>query len=285
MTTLDVLVLPAFDELPGLPSEREPWIDAYGLDRIIDHDGLPKPLRYNDGVGVVPTGVGKSAAAATVSTLLATDAVDLTDATVLSVGVAGGPPRGPTVGSVVLADRIVDWDNKVRLDPTAEQPLNVNPYNDSVATFEFNDRLVDRATEAAKSASLASPDESVLSTIAQYEAADRSATPSVRTGVNCCADELWHGRELAAQVEAFLARRGHSNYLVTEMEDAGTAIALDRYDRRDAYLSLRAVANFDRPPAGQAPQESLFGEAFEAGFPVAVENAVRAGTAVVEALR
>jgi purine nucleoside permease len=112
---LNALVLPAFEDLEGLPGEVTPWRAAYALDRTVRIEGVPSPLRYTDGgLGVVPTGVGKSAAATTTTALCASDAVDLDDALVLSVGAAGGPPQ-LSVGSVVLADCIVDWDDSAGL--------------------------------------------------------------------------------------------------------------------------------------------------------------------------
>lgn len=68
--------------------------------------------------------------------------------------------------------------------------------------------------------------------------------------------------------------------LVTEMEDAGTAIALDRYGLLDSYLSIRGVANPDRGAMGDGDES--FDESFKAGFGVAVENATAVRMALVD---
>lgn len=43
------------------------------------------------------------------------------------------------------------------------------------------------------------------------------------------------------------------------MEDAATATALGRFDAADRYLSLRAVANYDRPAPGETVHDSFEG--------------------------
>lgn len=128
---LDVLVLPAFDDLPGLPGEATPWYESYDLDETKEIAGVHSPVHYTAaGLAVVPTGIGKSAAATTTTALLASDAFALDEALVLTVGVAGGPPDLP-LGSVVVADTIVDWDDKCRLDSgDSDPPLAMNPYTE-----------------------------------------------------------------------------------------------------------------------------------------------------------
>ena len=82
---VDALVLPAFDDLDGLPGEAAPWRAAYDLEGAIEIDGVPTPLRYSDrGLAVVPTGIGKAAAATTTAALLSSDRLDLAGALVLS---------------------------------------------------------------------------------------------------------------------------------------------------------------------------------------------------------
>ena len=137
---LAVLVLPAFDDLAGLPGETAPWTDAYDFTAEVDLPGLATPLRYtDDGLGIVPTGVGKANAATTATALLASDRIDLADAVILSVGVAGAPPTVP-VGSVLVTDQIVDWDDKCRFD----DGLASNPYTEGQGQYDLDPDLVER---------------------------------------------------------------------------------------------------------------------------------------------
>ena len=260
---LSALVLPAFGDLNGVPSEVEPWERAYDLENELQIAGLDAPLRYGDaGVGVVPTGIGKAAAATTVTALLTSDAIRADDALIVTVGVAGGPPS-LDVGSVVVADSIVDWDHKCRVDPDGEGdvPLAMNPYTGGMA-FDLHAERVDWALDIAAEVSLDTGE-------------DRTRTPRVVRGTNLCGDELWHGERLADHVEWLVDEHCAGTYHATEMEDAGTAFALDRLGHLDRYVCLRGISNYDRPLDDSTAAESLFSPAFENGFEVGIENAVR----------
>ena len=255
---LDELILPAFAELGDLPAETAPWERAYDFTGTVELDGLIQPLRYTeDGLGLVPTGVGKSAAATTTTTLLASDQIDLTDALVLSVGVAGAPPSIP-VGSVLISDRIVDWDLKCRFP----EEIATNPYVEQ-GCYDLNEELVADIEQAGSAVEL-------------------GETAELRRGTNLAGDELWHGDALAEQADWVADQYDAAPYCVTEMEDSATAAALDRFDRLDSYCAIRGVSNHDRPPEGVSARESFFGDEFEDGFGEAVENAVAVARAVVD---
>lgn len=267
---LSVVVLPAFDEVDGVPSERAPWVEAYEFDETLRIDGIERPLQYTDsGVGVVTTGIGKAAAATTVTALLTSDEVRVNEALFLSVGVAGGPPD-LDIGSVVVADSIVDWDHKCRVDAEygGDIPLTMNPHTGGMA-FDLDEERVDWALNIAAGVSLTSGE-------------DATQNPRVVSGTNLCGDELWHGERLARQAEWLLDEHDVGPYHATEMEDAGTAFALDRLGLLDQYLCVRGVSNYDRPLDDSSSRESLFSPTFEDGFEIAVKNAVRVGRALVD---
>ena len=273
---VDVLVLPAFDDLEGLPGEAAPWRAAYDLGRTTAIDGVPTPIRHTDwGLALVPTGVGKTAAATTTAAICSSPRIDLDGALVLSVGAAGGPPTLP-VGSVVVADTVVDWDDKCRVDPEAddEVPLASNPYTEGQGVFELDSELVERARTVAETVDLA--------TVSDPDRPTPADDPAVVGGTNLCGDELWHGHELATQAGWLVDSHGVGPYRATEMEDAGTAAALERFGRLDRYLSVRGVSNHDRPESGVSARKSLFDPAFESGFETGIGNAVRVARAVVE---
>ncbi|MXR52275.1 phosphorylase [Halovenus sp. WSH3] len=265
-TDLDVLVLPAFDNLGDLPAETTPWERAYDLDRQREIAGLSRPLRYTErGVGVVPTGVGKSRAAVTTAALLGSDLIDLGDGLVLSVGVAGAPPSLP-VGSVVVSERVVDWDEKCRFD---DGELAMNPYTEGRGCYTLDAALVSEITSLGREVDLDTPEQS-------------TEEPRLRRGTNLCGDELWHGAAVAEQAEWLAEQYDASPYCVTEMEDAGTATALERFGRLDSYCAIRGVSNHDRPTGDRSARESFFAEGFEDGFGLGVENAAAVARAVVD---
>jgi purine nucleoside permease len=269
--SLDVLVLPAFDDLAAAPvsGEADPWREAYDLDGTASVAGVPTPLRHDgNGLGVVPTGVGKVAAATTTTALCAGGDVDLEGALVLSVGIAGAPPDLP-VGSVVLADSVVDWDDKCRFDPDdGSNPLALDPYTEGNEPFDVDPELLSDATELAADVDLAGtaggPD------------------PVVTVGTNVCADELWHGRTVAERVSWLVDAHDRGPYRATEMEDAGTAAALRRFGLESRYLSVRGISNHDRPEPGASARDSFFAAADESAFETGLENAVRVAKAVVD---
>lgn len=275
----DALVLPAFARSdyaggPDAPDEIERWVSAYDFRETVDVPGLAGPLRYDPGPGVAltRTGIGKAAAASTVGGLLAADAVDLDGSVVASVGIAGCPPSAGTVGSVFVADAVVDWDLKHRIDGEL-RPL---VWRTGDYVWDLDGDLVERAASAAESVDL---DDSTKARGLRRRYDDHR-TPSVGVGTTVCGDEVWHGETAAGQVEALCDAYDVEGFVTTEMEDAGTATALSRAGLLDRYVSVRAVSNFDRPPAGTDPGESFESIDFELG----VENAFRAGRAVVEAL-
>ena len=282
----DALVLPAFARSdyaggPDAPDEIERWLRTYNFRETVSVPALAGPLRFDPeaNLALARTGIGKAAAAATVGGLLATDAVDLAGSLVASVGIAGCPPAVGTVGSVFVADRVVDWDLKHRLDGDV-RPL---VWRTGDYVWDLDADLVEQAAAAARGASLADS-ASARSLRGRYEADPGVSAghrrPSVGVGPTVCGDEVWHGGAAAQQVETLCDAYGVDGFVTTEMEDAGTASALARADLLDRYVSVRAVSNFDRPPAGVEPGESFEWLDFELG----VENAFRAGRAVVEDL-
>lgn len=278
VVALQALVLPAFDGLDAAPIDGElgPWQAAYDLDQHVDVPGVDTPLRHDGaGLAVVPTGVGKVAAASTTAALCASDAVSLTDALVLSVGIAGAPPDLP-VGSVVLADSIVDWDDKVRFDDDggAEPPVEPDPYTGAAGVTDLDSALVARAKSIGETVMLVGE--------------ETTAEPTLTVGTNVCADELWHGRQIARQVTRFVKQRDRGPYRVTEMEDAGTVRALERFGLAGTYLSVRGVSNHDRPEPGTSARDSFFGTetaASASAFRAGRESAVRVARAIVDDTR
>ena len=268
-----VVVLPAFaqGDNAGETSEVAPWLERYEFEST-EVAGLAQPLYYADDVVLAPTGIGKAPTATTVATLAAGDTVSLADATMVTVGIAGAPPAAGTIGSVFVADTVVDWDPKMRLDDEFELPRWNAEY-----VWDLDPALVERAAAAARTVELADSDRARA--IRERYGDDRS--PTVGMGPTIGSDELYHGRKITAEVERLCEMYGLDGFATTEMESAATAVALERFGLLDQYISVRGVSNFDREPPGGDPVESIDGLAFDLG----VENAVTAGRAVVDAFR
>lgn len=269
----DVVVLPAFTEAEytGDASEVDPWLDCYSFDHRLDVAGVDHPVYHapDAGICLVPTGIGKSAAATTVSAIAAGNDVSLDGATILTVGIAGCPPTAGTLGSVFIADTVVDWDIKLRIG----ESITSMEWLENDYIWRLNEALVDQAAAAARDVLLADSDHA-QAIRNQY---DDTRTPGVDVGPTVCGDEVYHGELSAAQVDSLCDSYGVDTFVTTEMEDAGTATALERFGLLDQYVSIRAAANFDREPVGGNPTESITNDVFDLG----IENAVRVGQAVV----
>lgn len=280
--TLRVLVLPAFVGEGDDPCELRRWLDGYEFDRSLAVPGVDHPLRYTgDGLGVVPTGMGKAEAAATTAFVAGSSRVDLREAYVLSVGIAGVSPAAGTLGSVFLADAVVDWDHKYRLDPEETPATGVLPYRRRDPVYRLNADLAREASDVV--ADLPLVDEPELEAIReQYDHDAARSNPGVGVGTTVSGDEYWHGSTLAARAQWFLDSYDAGRLCTTQMEEYGTATALARAGCLDRYLSVRAGVNFDRPPRSQSSRES-----FEAGegrveLSVGLENAYRVGSALAD---
>ncbi|ELY89562.1 purine nucleoside permease [Natrialba hulunbeirensis JCM 10989] len=296
------LVLPAVAEPPL--TERRPWLERSDIVDAVSVSGAKTPVYLtSDGVAITTTGIGKSDAATSVTALLASPEIDLSAAYVVSAGIAGGPPERIALGSVAIADAVVDWDRKHRWDRATngshetqaahtahpesnegrddpDAGLDLLAYRPHDYVHHLEDALVDVACEAADDTSLRT-DADARAYQDSYPDA-QEAGPAVERGPTVCGDEFWHGPRYAQEVEWLCDAYGISPYLTTQMEDAATATALERFDRLDRYLSVRAVANYDRAAPGQSVEENFDGN--EASLALALDNAARVGGAIVDEL-
>ncbi|RQG91980.1 phosphorylase family protein [Natrarchaeobius chitinivorans] len=287
------LVLPAAAEAPL--DERRPWLERVELEDVYAVPGTDTSLYLTtDGVAITTTGIGKSDAATTVAALLANSAIDLESAYVVSCGIAGSSPQTTALGSVILADAVVDWDRKHRWDrgtdadgedrsaDTNAEPRSIDllSYRPRDYVHQLDDRVLETGLRGARAVSLVENDET-LEYQCRYPNAPETG-PIVGAGTTVCGDEFWHGAGYAREVEYLCERYGVGPYVTTQMEDAATATALDRFDCLDRYLSVRAVSNYDRPSPGESVEESFDGN--DASLALAIENAARVGSGVVDTL-
>ncbi|ELY44368.1 phosphorylase family protein [Natronorubrum sulfidifaciens] len=286
------VVLPAVAESPL--DERAPWLERYEIVDALAIPGTETPLYLTASeLAITTTGIGKSDAATTVTALLASPGVDLDSAYVVSSGIAGSSPETTALGSVAIADAVVDWDRKHRWDRqgtsdtetvpgtgSESTPIDLLAYRPRDYVHHLEPAVVDCALTAAETVALRT-DDAARDYQTQYPAATE-AGPSIERGTTVCGDEFWHGPKYAREVEWLCGAYGVAPYVTTQMEDAATATALERFDRGERYLSVRAVANYDRPAPGQSVEESFDGNS--ASLELAIDNAARVGSAVIEAL-
>ncbi|ODR81065.1 phosphorylase [Haladaptatus sp. W1] len=295
--SLDVLLLPAFaaDDFEmekDLPDEFERWLSTYEFENSASVPGANMPVYYtDDGIGITSTGMGKAAAAATVTAILAGERFDCSETYFITVGIAGSPPDVGTLGSVFVADHIVDWDIKhrwVARDGKTEEernhPLELFSYRPHDYVYHLDDDLVAVALDAGQSVELRDAP-GMREYRNQYSQDAARSDPSVAVGTTLCSDEFWHGETVSEQAQWLVDEYDVGTYATTEMEEMGTATALDRFGVLDRFLSVRGVVNFDRPYDGQSMRESLHEGAEAETFDAALENVVDVGSAIVDELR
>lgn len=250
------------------------WLDGYGeFSREVSVAGVPDPVYITDhGVGVTVTGMGPAHAAASVTACLAADDIDTDQSYVLTAGVAGISPHVGTVGSVVLADHVVNWDAKKRYDDHSVEPWGFGPPH----AYTLNDAFVAAAEQAASGVEL--DDTPAAQTHRErYSTTAAVGSPGIETGTSVAGADFWYGHSLAADVADLVETYDAGTYATTECEGFGTAVACDRFGLLDRYLSVRAAANFDRPPKSGDSDDSdwrMKGAAFR--------NAYLAGRAIAD---
>lgn len=268
--SLRVLVLTAFGPAVAADGSGElgRWLDGYG-EFAVEHSvqGARRPIHVtNHGVGVTATGIGPANAATSTTAILAADGLDTSDTYVLTAGVAGIAPHAGTVGSVVIADHVVNWDAKKRDgDGTSVEPWGFGPSH----AYELDPAFVAAAERAASDVPLRDTD-SAREHRAAYPEPPATSPPSVETGTTLAGADFWHGHALAAEAESLVEAYGAGSYATTECEGFANAVAVDRFGNLDRFLSVRAATNFDRPApnAPDAEQWRMGDEAFENAFSV-----------------
>lgn len=292
------------------PGELQFWVEREKLDRVIPLPTAGHDVRANaDGsVIAIVTGVGNIRAAATVMALGSDARFDLTKSYWLVAGIAGIDPADASLGCAAWAEWIVNGDLGHEIDPreipagwpTGYVPLRRSrPYEaprdteDSSQVFHLDPGLVDWAVALTKDVAL--PDSEPMARRREdwkgFPNAQRK--PFVLKGDTLASETFWHGRLLNAWANEWVKYHtdGKGSYVTTAMEDAGTLQSLTWLARGGKVdvrrvLVLRTASNFDGPPPGMTPAESLFGEKLQAysAYIPSLESAYRVGRVVVREL-
>lgn len=302
-----VAMYEAGEDTGDTPGEYQYWVERAHLDHVLPFDAGFHPLRMNDqGVLAVLTGVGTAKAAATIMALGLDRRFDLTHAYWLVAGIAGGDPADVSLGSAVWVHWVVDGDIGYEIDareipagwPTGYVPLRKSaPYEQPVTppdgqVYELNPLLEDWAYTLTKNAPLIDT-ETMRAKRAHFEQAAALRPPFVMEGDDLSASTFWHGKKMDEWANAWVRyyTGGQGNFVVSGMEDTGTLQSLTFLSHAGKVdlkrvLVLRTVSNFDQPPRGLTPAESLAEQKigrYGAYLP-ALEAAYSVGRPVVDAI-
>jgi len=285
--------------------EFQLWRERQKLDRRFSfahhHD-----LFMNEHTGVLGmvTGEGTANSSTAVMELGMDPRFDLTHAYWLVAGIAGVDPEDASIGSAAWAEYVVDGDLTHEIDareippdwPTGRFPLESSgPYDPQAhvvsesQVFQLNPKLVDWAYQLTRGIDLGdTPD--LQRSRARYKGYPNAQKPPfVLKGDDLASMTFWHGKLLNDWANRWVSywTHGAGNYVMTDMEDTGTLLALTYLHRAgkvadDRVLVLRTGSNYSMPPPGVTAAENMRKE--NAGYSAlgpSVEAAYKIGSTVV----
>lgn len=273
-TALKVIIIPKFEigEMSGdFPGEAQLFYEEYCAgceEAAIPH--MPPTghfyINEENGVGILITGSGKTAAGLSLMAVLTSDSYDYSDAYIVSVGCAGGSVSHCTLGDVILVTAACDYDLGHHVDAHEKEKTNSQVMwfpDDSYLDYEFevlNADLCEHAYSLIKDCPLRTTEaaKAMMEEYAARRAVD--VLPSVKKGTALSGDNFWKG--IYGHVTAkFIAEYYEcpDPYMATEMEEVAIANTAQCFDMLDRLISLRVIVNMDLFAKGETP-ESTWGE-------------------------
>jgi purine nucleoside permease len=290
------------------PGEFQFWVEREHLVEKLPFPGGVRDLRSSADhsiVGVV-TGATIGPAASTIMALGLDPRFDLTHAYWLINGIAGVDPEDASIGSAAWA-RFVVSDISREIDPReapADWPYGIFPLgatrpnqaadptrsvvNERVA-YSLNAKLAGWAYQLTKDVKLVDTPEMTALRAEWKGYPNAQRPPFVLEGDSFASDYYWHGKILTQYANDWvkLFTRNAGNFVMTNMEDAGIAEALQRLDamhRADfgRVMLLRTGSNYSMQRPGHTAAESI--TAPYVGYMSALESGYRVGSTVLHQL-
>ena len=230
-----------------------------------------------DGVGILVTGSGKTAAALSLMALLDSERYDCTDAYIVSVGCAGGSAETCTLGDVILVTAVCDYDLGHHVDAHEKEKSDTRIMwfpDDAYADYEYkvlNGELCEKVFGMIRDCPLRTTEQAKRVMAENFETRrEEDLLPSVRKGTALTGDNYWKGIYGHATANFIAHYYGCPDpYSATEMEEIAIANAADCFDMLDRLISLRVIVNMDLFLDDETP-ESTWGE--YSSFNEKVEN-------------
>jgi purine nucleoside permease len=304
-----VVILTTFEigaDTGDTPGEFQYWVERRKMDTVIPLANAYHDVR-TDGTGVIAivTGMATANAASSVMALGTDPRFDLSRAYWLVAGIAGINPSRGSLGSAVWADCVVDGDVAYEIDgreipgswSTGVIPWErTKPYEEPRPTdmqqlYRLNSALVDWAVRDTK-------DVILDDTPGMKKMRDRytgftkaQEPPKVMKGATLSTSRFWEGAMMSKWAEDWVRywSGGASQYYTTTCEDSGimralTNLANARKIDLNRVLVLRTASDFDQPPPGETPAQSLATKDSPehlGGFLPSLEAAFQVGNKVV----
>jgi purine nucleoside permease len=282
--------------------EGQVWIDRLGLSEAIAVPGLSSDypdVRCNaDGVCNVITGMGHANAAASLTALIYSRLLDLSQSYFLIAGIAGIDPARGTLGSAAWARYAVSYGISWEID-ARELPagwkygyfgINTKGIGEKPAldyrseVFQLEEALLRKALSLSVGATLEDSD-AAIAFRANFPDAPANAPPRVIQCDTVSSDTWFAGDALGERARDWVALMtdGAGTYCTTQQEDNSSVEVLVRATAaglldRSRLLILRTGADFDRPYPGQPVSDALVNYAEQGGFLPAINNLFNAGS-------
>ena len=270
-----VLIIPKFEvgQMSGdFPGEAQLFYEKYceGCEEIeLPHMPPTAHFYFNDknGVGMLVTGSGKTAAGLSMMAVLSSEQYDYSDTKIVSVGCAGGSETYCTPGDVILITSVCDFDLGHHVDVLERKSKGSRVMwfpDDSYADYEFkllNNDLCEKSYEMIKDCPLQTTEQTLKVMKENFGSRyDEEILPAVKKGTAVTGDNYWKG--LYGHFTADYITKYYScpdPYAATEMEEIAVANTAECFDMLDRIISLRVIVNMDIFMNGETP-ESTWGE-------------------------
>ncbi len=218
--------------------------------------------------------------------VLLNPAFDFSHAYYILSGVAGTPPERGTIGEVVWATWLVDYDLGHRwaadeVPPGAPLFMPRKGY-ETIRVYHLNPALTDWAMRISADTQLKDSD-SARAYRDRYPQDAARQPPHVASGTHVTGDTFFHGPGMSAQAQYIAKLYGADDYVVTEMEGTAITQVIARQYGTARIMALRGSVNFDQGN----PHETTFQHLDPApgqtagGFAETVENIELVGSRVV----
>lgn len=270
-----LLIIPKFEigQMSGdFPGEAQLFYEAYcqGCEEVeIPHMPSGAQFYFNDenGVGLLVTGSGKTAAGLSLMALLSSEQYDYSDVSIVSVGCAGGSETLCMLGDVVLVTAVCDYDLGHHVDTHERKNSGTRIMwfpDDSYAEYEFkllNPDLCEKAYEMISDCPLRTTEEARTVMKENFGTRDEEDfLPAVRKGTTLSGDNFWKGIYGHLTASFIADYYGCPDpYATTEMEEIAIANTAECFNLLDRLISLRVVVNMDVFLNDETP-ESTWGE-------------------------
>lgn len=271
-TALKVIIIPKFEvgEMTGdFPGEAQLFYEKYcaGCEET-EIPNMPPTAHFyvneEDGVGMLVTGSGKTAAGLSLMSVLSSDQFDCSDAYIVSVGCAGGNGTLSMLGDVILVTAVCDYDLGHHVDAHEKEKEESRIMwfpDDSFADYDFkilDPELCEKVYAVIKDVPLRTTEQSRAVMKDNFPDKEKEdLDPAVKKGTAVTGDNYWkgiYGHETAKYIADYY--ECPDPYMVTEMEDMAIANTAECFGLLDRVVSLRVIVNADVFLNGATPEST-----------------------------